>query len=178
MPRVHHGKVRKDHPRFDIKKGEMAYWWTIKTGPVSGIKLYSKTPPKRSQLTHSAYQSAFADLEDAIAALSADDGLEDAVSEVASQFRELGDEQESNLSNMPEGLQQGDTGQLLESRKERCYEIADGLEGIDWSDKPDTESKPDAESKPEDAENAESADPEDYWQDKLDEVQGIDLTTD
>ncbi len=151
----------------------MAYWWTIKTGPVSGVKLYSKTPPKRSQLTYSPFQGAFADLEDEVAGLSADDGLEDAVNEIACRFRELGESQEESLSNMPEGLQQGDTGQLLETRRDRCYEIADELEAIAWLDR---------ESDVKETEDAESADAEDvendYWQGKVDEVQAVDLSTD
>lgn len=180
MPRVHHGKVRKDHPTYGIKKGEMAYWWAIKTGPASGYKVYSKTPPKASQLTRSEFQGAMCDFEDEINALSADDGLESSCEDIAGRIRELGEDQTSKFDNMPEGLQQGDTGQLLEQRASRCEEIASELENIDFNDKPD-EKEPEKEGKDDNADKAEDAEADDddkYWQEKLDEIQGIDFTCD
>lgn len=190
MPRVHHGKVRKDHPTYGIKKGDEAYWWSIKTGPASGYKVYSKTPPKASQLTNSEFQGAMCDFEDEIAALAADDGLEDAVNDIAARIRELGEEQSNKFDNMPDGLQQGDTGQLLEQRSTRCGEIADELEGIDYSDPPedkggDEEGNGDKEDgdKDADTDKAEADDgdeqtADEFWQEKLEEVQGVDLTCD
>lgn len=173
MPRVHHGKVRKDHPDFGITKGQQAYWWRIKTGPASGVTYYSLTPPKASQLTRSEFRGAMCDLEDELGALAADDGLETAVGDIAQQFRDLGEEQRSKFENMPDGLQQGETGQLLEQRADRCDEIADELEGIDFSK---DEGKD--EGKDEAAAQSEDEDADDYWQGKLDEVQAVDLTID
>jgi hypothetical protein len=61
---------------------------------------------------------------------------------------------------MPDGLQDGDTGQMLEDRANKCNEIADELDGLtlDDSDKEDDE------------------DADDYWAGKLEEVQGVDTS--
>lgn len=173
MPKVHHGKVRKDHPNFGIKKGEEAYWWTIKTGPTSGFKTYSKTAPKQSQLTRSEFAGAMCDFQDEIAALTADDGLESSVADIAGRIRELGEEQDSKKDAMPEGLQEGPTGQLLQERSEKCGEIADELDGIDFSDAPTVAED---SSKAEGAEDDDDQTEEEYWQAKLDEVQSVDTS--
>lgn len=88
MPRVHHGKVRKDYPTFGLKKGDEAYWWTLKTGPYSSRKCYSKTHPKPSQLTTSEFLGRFLELEERIGELKADDGLASEVESIASDFRD------------------------------------------------------------------------------------------
>ncbi len=160
MPRVHHGKVRKAYKAFGLKKGDEAYWWTLKTGPYSSRKVYSKTPPKASQLTTSEFLSRFYELEERIADLKADDGLAAEVESIASDFRDLGNEQEEKKDNMPDSLQNGPTGEMLEERKNKCEEIADELEGLtlDDSDKEDDE------------------DADDYWAGKLEEVQAVDTS--
>lgn len=61
---------------------------------------------------------------------------------------------------MPDSLQGGSTGELLDERKNKCEEIADELEGLtlDDSDKEDDQ------------------DADEYWQSKLEEVQGVDTS--
>jgi hypothetical protein len=55
MPKVNHVKcARKDNPEHDIKAGESYYWWSMMQGS-RGVKHYSKTYPKRSQLTNSDF---------------------------------------------------------------------------------------------------------------------------
>src|SRR5207248_1872438 len=51
-----------------------------------------------------------------------------ALEEIASSVREAGEECEGNRSNMPDGLQDSETGQLLETRAEQCNTMADDLE--------------------------------------------------
>lgn len=173
MARAHFvKKARKAHKEGGIKKGESYYWWAFMVGGRGGPKHYSKTPPKRSQLTQSEFLGSLYDLEDAISDLTADDGLESAVSDIAQQFRDLGDEQEGKKENMPDALQDSETGQMLEQRKDRCHEIADELDGLDFSvDTPDK-----AEAK--EGEDAAEDDDDNPWQEKLDDVQNVDLTVD
>lgn len=111
------------------KKGESYYWWAFRFGG----KHYSKEPPKPSQLTQSAFLSQVYDLNDQISALSATDSddLRGQLDSIAEEFRTLADECESNRSNMPESLQESDSGILLEERSNMCNEIADNLENID-----------------------------------------------
>lgn len=160
MARVHFvKKAQKDNPA--VKKGEPYYWWKFMVGGRGGPKNYSATPPRPSQTTQSEFLGTLGDIEDEISSLAADDGLEGAVGDIASRLRELGEEQGAKKENMPEGLQESDTGQMLEDRATRCGEMADELEGLtfDVSDKEEEQSE------------------EEYWQEKLEEVQGVDLTT-
>lgn len=164
MPRVTFvKKARKDNPV--CKKGESYYWWAMMSGGRYGPKRYSKTPPKPSQLTNSEFLGTIGDIEDEIGGLSADDSLEQSVADIAQRVRDLGEEQESKKGNMPDGLQEGTTGELLQERADKCGEIADELEAIDFSDKSEDE-----------AAKSDDETDDDYWQGKLDEVQAVDLS--
>lgn len=134
MPRVTHVKhARKDYPEHGIKKGDEYYWWAFMVGGRGGPKHFSKTPPKPSQLTQSEFLSQVYDLNERLENLEPGDHEELAseLAEIAEEFREIASECEDKFNNMPEGLQQGDTGQLLEQRAEECNSLADELEGID-----------------------------------------------
>jgi hypothetical protein len=160
MARAHFVRsARKDHPEAGVKKGESYYWWAFMVGGRGGPKHYSKTPPKRSQLTQSEFLSALYDIEDDISAsaLVADDGLGDAVSDIASRLNELADETESKKENLPDGLQNGQPGDQLQERADACRAAAEELEGMSFDDKDDDESD------------------EDFWQGKLDEVQAVSI---
>jgi DNA repair ATPase RecN len=52
----------------------------------------------------------------------------DGVRSVLEEIRTLGEEQQEKLENMPEGLQQGDTGQLLQERADNCESWAGEIE--------------------------------------------------
>ena len=64
MPRVHTQKARKDYPKEGIKKGDMYYKWSIKTGPASGINYRSLTLPKPSQLTGSSFMQEYYSIQE------------------------------------------------------------------------------------------------------------------
>ena len=136
MARVHHRKAAKDYPQFGIAKGDMHYYVKIKTGPRSSREMRSKTPFKRSQLTSSDYQSQLYDWEDSKAEIS---DMESA-QEFADTIRSLGEEQQEKLDNMPEGLQQGSTGEMLTERADACEQAASEIEDIisEWESAKDT----------------------------------------
>lgn len=126
MAKVEHRKARKDYPGAGISKGDMYYFAQIKTGPRSSRTIRQKDPIKRSQLTTSEYLSTLYGLCE-----QTDDtnDLED-FRTIAEDLRELGQEQRDKFDNMPEGLQQGDTGQMLEERAEACESAADEIETL------------------------------------------------
>lgn len=133
MARAHFvQKARKDYPEHDIKKGESYYWWAFRYGG----KHFSKTPPKASQLTQSEFLSAMADIEERIGAISGD-SLEDLPNiqserdELVDELYNLAQEQEDKKSNMPEGLQEGQTGELLQTRCDECNSMAEELAAVD-----------------------------------------------
>lgn len=109
MPRVHYvKKARKDHPG-GIKKGDSYYHWKFRYGG----KRYSKTRPKRSQLTQSGFLSALWELEDSIGEGFEYDELQDFIGELENLQMEC----EDSLLAMPEHLQESSwSGELLQSR--------------------------------------------------------------
>jgi len=160
MPRVHFvKKARKDNPV--VKAGESYYWWAFRGTAGKRyytIKRYSATSPRRSQLTQSDFLSQLYDIEDDVVGGFSDcenvDDLQSAVEDACDQIRALGEEQNEKRDNMPEGLQEGDVGQLLEDRYNNCDGFATDLEGVDLNF---------------DEEGEESL--EDWLQSKIDELQ-------
>lgn len=179
MARAHFVKsARKDYPSAGIKKGESYWWWKFRYGS----KRMSKTQPTRSQLTQSAFYGQVYDLQDRIAGLEASDSLPDEVSDIADELRSLGEECSSNRDNMPEQLQDSDSGSLLQERADAMEAAADEFEGIDF-DPPDEPEEPVREEDEDDemfavrvAEYEEEVEAyQNFWQEKLEEVQAIDF---
>lgn len=135
MAKVQHRKAAKDYPDQGIKKGEMYYYTKIKTGAYSSREMRSKTPFKPSQLTSSEYLSRLYSWDENKAEISS---MEDAQA-FADEIRELGEEQQEKFDNMPDGLQQGDTGQMIEERANACENAASEIEDIigEWESERD-----------------------------------------
>lgn len=136
MARPEHRTARKDYPDQGIKAGEKYWFVQIKTGPRSSRTLRQKNPFKRSQLTSSDYLSQLYDWEDSKAECTS---MEDA-QQFADDIRALGEEQQGKFDNMPEGLQQGDSGQMVEARANACETAAGEIEEIigEWESAKDT----------------------------------------
>lgn len=129
MTSVHHvKKARKDNEV--VKAGEPYYWW--KFGPHFPKQL-SATPPKAWQLTTSPFLQTLYQIQEDIstAKVTTADDLAELISGWVGQIIELRDETEESLSNMPEGLQEGDTGQLLQERIDGLENWESELDGID-----------------------------------------------
>ena len=126
MPRVHKRKARKDYPASGIKKGDEYYTARVKTGPRSGFTIRQLRPIRASQLTTSEFYSGWYGEQETL-----EDNPEfdhDTVSEVANTIRELGETARESYDNMPESLQYGATGELLETRADHCEITADALD--------------------------------------------------
>lgn len=134
MPKVHHvKKARRALPQHGIEVGDAYYWWANRIGR-SSIKKFSKTPPKASQLTSSEFLSTAYSINEAIQTLEASESLAEDRDDIVSQIEDLKSETEDKLSNMPESLQQGPTGELLQSRIDACDEWANNLNSVDVPD--------------------------------------------
>src|SRR5262249_15264378 len=135
-----------------------------------------------SQLTVSdfwvAYYSAREAFEDALAGADSFASLEDARSDFASELENIRDEQSDKLNNMPEGLQQGSTGELLQERYDGLDGVISDLQGVDIPDDGDFEQKEteegeegdETEEKDEAEENELVNDSGETFDDKLKEV--------
>lgn len=133
VTKVH--KAQKDYPQYGIKKGDSYYWWKFRFGG----KHFSKTYPKRSQLTQSEFLSTVYDIEDELQSISSGDfseagEIKDFVAGIIDRLESLRDEQEGKRDNMPEQLQESATGELLQGRYENLDEMIDELNNIDLDD--------------------------------------------
>ena len=149
MPRVIFvKKARKDNPA--VKKGESYFHWKFRFGG----KYYSKTRPKASQLTQSEYLSQMYGYEEQLAEIEFDsiEGIKDMIGELADEIESFGEEQEGKRNNMPESLQDSESGELLERRADACREWAEELRTA-ADDLEEYESDPDLDEE----ENAEAA---------------------
>ena len=127
MPRVHFvKKARKDNPA--CKAGESYFWWKFRFGG----KQFSKTRPRRSQLTQSGFLSQLYEIEDALSGYAWDGDPEAFTQEMSSQLEDLKCECEDSLQNMPEHLQESSSsGELLQERIDGLDEMIQELEAID-----------------------------------------------
>jgi len=122
--------VPKDkNDKIYIAKGEPYYWWQFKNGG----KNISKTRPRNSQLTQSTYMSTLYQIMEQIedASPSDVDELVSLVEDINLQVEDLRDTTQESLDNMPEGLQQGSTGELLQERIDALDSAISELEDID-----------------------------------------------
>lgn len=139
MPRVNFVKAAAKDNRV-AKKGESYYWWKFRFGG----KYMSKTPPRPSQLTQSDFLSRQMELEERIGDMSASsystfEELKSDVEDIVNEIRQLGEEQGEKVGNLPDSLQQGPTGELLEGRASSCEDWAGELEGVDLEQDEPTE---------------------------------------
>lgn len=180
MARVHYvKKARKARPDIGVKVGDPYYWWKTRTtvgkSYVSQMH-YSKDKPKPSQLTRSEYMGQLMDLE----AQGFDRGSRDdavaSFNSMAEEVRALGEEQADKLSNMPDGLQQSETGELLQARADKCEEIASALEDAaneleNWT--PDeVEADEDGDQDDSEAEKADAEADDEGWLEAADDLWG------
>ena len=159
MPRVHTLKARKNYPDIGVKKGETYYKWStrITIGKSYRSQIHrSKTMPTRSQLTNSEFYGAV------YAAFDNPDGFNspDDIRSLAEEVRNIGEEQQGKLDNMPEGLQQGATGEMIQERIDACDSSADELESL--ADEWEQAEEEHANEEPEEGEEKEEFDPSEF----------------
>lgn len=132
MAKVQTRKAAKAYPQNGIEKGDTYYYVSIKTGPRSSRVMRSKTPFKQSQLTTSAFSSTLYAIDESLQgeAYSNGDDLKTAVETAIEELEELKSTTEENLSNMPEGLQEGDTGQMMQERIYNLETYIDELQEV------------------------------------------------
>lgn len=134
MPKVHTvRKARKPIPSAGVAVGDTYYYWFTRTTVGKSFishRHVSKTYPKPSQLTQSEFYRSLLETEES---LSTPDNLADLetfadeVETAAEEIDNLADEQEDKRDNMPDSLQDSETGSLLETRAESCRELVEAL---------------------------------------------------
>ncbi len=119
-------KARKARKEYGIKKGDTYYWWKFRFGGIH----YSKTYPKPSQLTQSAFLGTLYSIQENLS--FGRDDFEASVQNLISEIEQLRDECQDSLDNMPEHLQDtSSSGELLTERIDALESWAGDLEGVD-----------------------------------------------
>jgi predicted RNase H-like nuclease (RuvC/YqgF family) len=160
-----------------IAKGESYWWWAFKNGG----KHYSKTKPKRSQLTQSNYLSQLYGIQDRMDELSFDEpeDLESILDEFKSDLENLKDECQNSLDNMPESLQSSPTGELLQERIDALDNAISEFDNIDtdYEDPDDEELKGelDEDATQEDIDNLRQEKKQEWIDEKISDIQNISL---
>lgn len=153
MPRVYRvKKARKDqgtcgHCGCALKAGDPYTYWEfrISMGKSFGTRRMVRCAqpacqPKPKDLTQSEFWIAVYDLQETVFQGETVEDLESQVEEVKTQIEDIRDELQGKLDNMPEGLQQGSTGELLQERIEAMEELINGLDAVDLTfDEPERE---------------------------------------
>lgn len=136
MPRVKQVTAAKDYPQFGIVKGQKHYHWKRKTGPYTSQEYRQVDPPRIEQLTSSAFRIAIHHIEKQRDEITDPSGIDDLITAV----EELAGEQREKFDNMPEGLQQGDTGQTLEQQADTLDAAAEEFGTIrdEWQEAVET----------------------------------------
>ncbi len=174
MPRVTFVKsARKDNPV--AKKGESYYWWAFMQGGRGGPKRYSKDRPKQSQLTQSEFWGAVFSLQEQHEQTPNFEDIESEIEEIKSELENIKDETQGKFDNMPQGLQDGDSGQLLQERVDALEGVIGELDSVDTSIElgPEIEAMEDGEEKDTATGEAENQRAEEIWQEVTDALGNI-----
>jgi len=171
-------KAGKDYPQFGIKKGDTHYVWAIKMQR-GGVVRRSKTYQRASQLTMSDYKVQAHQLNEQIEDFESDGtiaSVESFLDDLKSDAEALRDEQQEKLDNMPEGLQQGTTGETIQERIDALEAFVSELDGVDVpdfeSEEPEDGDEPVEDEPPR---NSDGETEEDVAQTFLDEIKAITL---
>ena len=133
-------KIDRTQPRDDkdeifIGIGESYYHWSFMYGGTH----YSRTEPKRSQLTNSPFLSQYYALEESIQEASfepTEDGYDELIgfgTNLLSELEEMRDQAQESLDAMPEHLQESSTaGETLQERIEHLDELISEIENFDF----------------------------------------------
>src|SRR3990167_3481460 len=133
-------KARKDQGPcgkcgIQIKAGEGYLYWAFmiggRGGPLHKRCLQPQCSPLPSDLTQSDFWGTVYELQARTWDDSDLDSLESDKDSVRDDLQSLLDDTSGKLDNMPEGLQQGDVGQLLQERIDALESTINDLDSID-----------------------------------------------
>lgn len=120
---------RDQNDKIMIAVGESYYTWKF----MKGGQHFSKTAPRRSQLTQSSYLSTLYDIEDRVSEFSCDEPgeLESFRDEIQSEVESLKEETEDALDRIPDQLKEAPVGCMLDERIQALDSAISELESID-----------------------------------------------
>lgn len=145
MPKVHEVKrAAKAYRKYGIRVGEPYFWWygpRPRTKGSRGVKHYSKSKPKPSQTTSSAFLKDVYSLQESIEAAKPD-SVEEIISQIETciiAIEDIKDGLEESLESIPENFRENAVGSLIQERIDNLEGWIDQLTGIVISEEDETE---------------------------------------
>ena len=180
MPKVYSVKKCRKSPGqcgkcgTKIEKGKPYVFWAFMVGGKGGPNHIrcgqAACYPKPSDLTQSEFWSGVYSLQETGFSGDTIEDLESSRDGVVSELQSIKDELENRLGNMPDGLQQGSTGELLQERIDALDSVISELESADISfDEPEKEE----EESDEEFENRKTEELESRCEEIRTELEGI-----
>lgn len=129
LSKIDRNQPQDENDEIIINVGESYYTWCF----YGGQPQYSKTAPKRSQLTQNWFKIELYSIQEEIEERENQD-TEDItilVDSVTERIESLRDECQEHLDNIPEQLQESDAGQTLQSRIDALDNALAEFENID-----------------------------------------------
>lgn len=129
LSKIDRNQPADENDEILINIGE-SYWTLCFYG---GQPIYSKTKPRQSQLTNNSFKQELYSIQESVEDFSPEDPDEvgEFVEELISDLEELRDTCQESFDNIPEQLQEGDSGQILQERIENLDDVISNLENID-----------------------------------------------
>lgn len=151
MPKVNRVEAARKSPGKcsrcgeEIAVGSPYVWWQFRFRGKTVRCGKSECRPKPADLTSSEYQKAiYAIQENKFEGITLDD-LEAKRDDAVSDLESLRDETQEKLDNMPESLQQGNSGTLLQERVDALESAISDLENVEFDELDDSDEEDQSE---------------------------------
>ena len=129
LSKIDRNQPADENDEILINVGESYWTWCF----YGGQPIYSKTKPRQSQLTNNSFKQELYSIQESVEDFSPEDPDEvgEFVEELISDLEELRDTCQESFDNIPEQLQEGNSGQILQERIENLDDVISNLENID-----------------------------------------------
>ena len=129
LSKIDRNQLADENDEILINVGESYWTWCF----YGGQPIYSKTKPRKSQLTNNPFKQELYAIQESVEDFSTEDPDEvgEFVEELISNLEELRDTCQESFDNTPEQLQEGNSGQILQERIENLDDVISNLENID-----------------------------------------------
>lgn len=129
LSKIDRNQPADENDEILINIGESYWTWCF----YGGQPIYSKTKPRQSQLTNNSFKQELYAIQESVEDFSPEDPDEvsEFVEELISNLEELRDTCQESFDNIPEQLQEGNSGQILQERIENLDDVISNLENID-----------------------------------------------
>ena len=171
LTKLDRSQPEDDNDEILINVGESYYTWCF----YGGQPQYSKERPKPSQLTQNWFKQELYSIQEKIEEFEPED-VEDVatfIDEIRDDAESLRDECQEHLDNMPEQLQDSDSGQTLQERIDNLDSVIGDIDNFDSEFESEIE-KEDDETDDEFLER-QSEEKQQWLDDKTSEIQEFDF---